>query len=331
MTLDRGIRKLRRHLGRQPLSNPRIISRLPNNLRLFRLSPRLLLPLRLLRLSARHRLLRLAQDPRLLLLHAHLLGRFYPRFRRPLLLVLNIAARLLAALDRLELCRGVRLLVRGLRRLCRKQLELPHSILLVEPCLLGLALEKKLLLYPLGGGALGDAVDRGPFGALGDRVERALGHNRRGLLRVEARLVQRGHQILESARRVARHILVRIVDELLEARDDALIEEDLRPLGIVAQVLERAARVRDHLLVLRVEARQQPKLGAALPQQSLREIGARIDGVGGEVGDEEEGALLDVEVLLREQPREREQPAGLSDHGAESVAVLVVRGGDEVA
>jgi hypothetical protein len=52
--------------------------------------------------------------------------------------------------------------------------------------------------------------------------------------------------------------------------DGTLVQEDLRPLGIVAEVLEGAARVGDHLHVVRVEARQQPVLAAALAQQPLR-------------------------------------------------------------
>ena len=78
---------------------------------------------------------------------------------------------------------------------------------------------------------------------------------------------------------------------------------------MVAQVLQRAARVGDDLAVLVVEARQQPVLAAALPQQVLRQVRLVVDGVGREVGEEEERLLDDGLVLLGEEPRaEKKSP-----------------------
>ena len=133
-------------------------------------------------------------------------------------------------------------------------------------------------------------------------------------------------------------------------------DDDLRPAGVVAQVLERRARVHQHLRVVGKDATEEGTLGAApegegeqgvrgvwaealrrrgargaLHQQRLRLLRRRVERVRAQVAEDEQCLLLHAQARVGEHPREQRDAAGVAHGLREGAAVLAVRRVDELA
>ena len=139
------------------------------------------------------------------------------------------------------------------------------------------------------------------------------------------------HDVLERACAVAHDELRLVLAQLLQPLLHAVPDHRARPCELVAQVLHRRARVDEHALVLRVEARQEAVLSAALQQGELRLARHRVHRVRREVGAQEERLALQLQRGALQQPGDLGRPTRLTHRLPHSHPVLAVAVANELA
>ena len=139
------------------------------------------------------------------------------------------------------------------------------------------------------------------------------------------------HDVLERACAVAHDELRLVLAQLLQPLLHAVPDHRARPRELVAQVLHRRARVDEHALVLRVEARQETVLRAALQQGELRLARHRVHRVRREVGAQEERLALQLQRGALQQPGDLGRPTRLTHRLPHSHPVLAVAVANELA
>ena len=82
-----------------------------------------------------------------------------------------------------------------------------------------------------------------------------------------------------------------MLDQLLQARLRAMLDEDSGPLPVVAEVLHSSQCISDHIIIGMLQQRKKPELSATLQKERLREGRVLVNGIGGEVGREKEGKV----------------------------------------
>eukprot|EP00900_Chrysochromulina_parva_P014516 jgi/Chrpa1/23065/Chrysochromulina_OHIO_Genome00008421-RA len=139
---------------------------------------------------------------------------------------------------------------------------------------------------------------------------------------------RRGSDVPERTRGILDDVLVLVREQLAQQRVNVVHERTLRPLCVVAQVLNEAACKHEDELVARLEEAEDYALHADLQQRLLRKHRGVVHRVRAQVAEQQQCLLVHLDRLVRvsHQKRKLGQPVVFAHELAEARPVLVEGG-----